>query len=70
MTNKKKTVLGIIGGGNVGRIHVKNIVTSIPESELRYIADPYPENYNKWAKGNDCPVAIVDSRAKISLYPA
>lgn len=53
-----KTVIGIIGGGNVGRIHVKDIVTSIPEAELRYVADAYPKKYNEWAKENNCPLAI------------
>ncbi|MDO4175060.1 MAG: Gfo/Idh/MocA family oxidoreductase, partial [Eubacteriales bacterium] len=56
----KKTVIGIIGGGNVGRIHVKDIVTSVPEAELRYVADAYPEGYNKWAEENGCPKAISD----------
>ena len=37
----EKTVIGVIGGGNVGRIHVKDIVTSVPEAELRYVAVKY-----------------------------
>lgn len=56
----KKTVIGIIGGGNVGRIHVKDIVDSVPEAELRYIADPYPAGYNAWARENGYPQAIED----------
>lgn len=56
----KKTIIGVIGGGNVGRIHVKDIVTSVPEAELKYIADAYPEGYNMWAKENNCPQAITD----------
>ena len=55
-----KTVLGLIGGGNSGRIHINNIVKFIPEAELKYVADPYPEKYNKWAEGNGCPKAIED----------
>lgn len=53
-------VLGVIGGGNVGRIHIKDIVTSIPEAELRYVADAYPDAYNAWASENNCPQAITD----------
>ena len=53
-----KTVIGVIGGGNVGRIHVNDITKSIPEAELRYVADAYPEGYNKWAEENNCPKAI------------
>ncbi|MCH1984052.1 inositol 2-dehydrogenase [Ruminococcus sp. OA3] len=56
----KKTVLGIIGGGNVGRIHAKDIVTSVTEAELRYVADAYPDAYNEWAKTNGCPEAVTD----------
>lgn len=56
----KKTVIGIIGGGNVGRIHVKDIITSVPEAELKYIADAYPAGYNKWADENGFPRAIED----------
>lgn len=56
----KKTVVGVIGGGNVGRIHVKDIVTSVPEAELRYVADAYPESYNQWAEENVCPKAVSD----------
>lgn len=55
-----KTVLGVIGGGNIGRIHVKNIVTSVLEAELRYVADAYPDAYNKWAEENGFPRAIPD----------
>lgn len=43
-----------------GRIHVKNIISFVPEAELRYIADPFPEQYDKWAKDNNCPQAITD----------
>lgn len=56
----EKTVIGVIGGGNVGRIHVKDIINSIPEAELRYVADSYPDRYNAWAKENGCPQAIMD----------
>jgi len=56
----KKVVMGVIGGGNVGRIHVKNIITSIPEITLKYVADMYPEGYNKWAVENGYLEAIAD----------
>lgn len=56
----RKTTVGIIGGGNIGRIHVKNITDFIPEIKLKYIADPYPEDYNIWAKENGYLEAILD----------
>lgn len=59
----ERTVIGVIGGGNVGRIHVKDIVMSVPEAELRYVADAYPDSYNKWAEENNCPKAISDHKA-------
>lgn len=55
-----KTVVGIIGGGSVGRIHAENIYTRIPEVELRYVADAYPAGYNHWAQEKGFPKAITD----------
>ena len=56
----KKTVLGVIGAGNVGRVHISNIMTVIPQAKLKYVADPYPAKYNEWARDMEYPEAITD----------
>ncbi|MGE4548091.1 MAG: inositol 2-dehydrogenase [Intestinibacillus sp.] len=56
----KKTVIGVIGAGNVGRVHIENIMTRIPQAELKAVSDPYPEKYNEWAKELGYPVATTD----------
>ena len=56
----KKTVIGLIGAGGIGRIHIGNIIRNMPDVHLKYIADPYPEKYNAWAVEQDYPKAIED----------
>lgn len=61
----KKTVIGVIGAGSMGRVHIENIMSVIPEAELRYVSDPYPETYNKMAKELGWPLAIEDYKVMI-----
>ncbi len=56
----KKTTIGLVGAGGVGRIHIQNIIKNIPAANLKYIADAYPEKYNSWASQTDYPKAIED----------
>lgn len=56
----KKTVIGVIGAGNVGRVHIENIMTAIPQVELKYVSDPYTEKYNEWAVEMGFPIASND----------
>lgn len=56
----KKTVIGVIGAGNVGRVHIENIMTAIPQATLKHVSDPYPEKYNEWAKDLGYPEAVTD----------
>ncbi|NDL68561.1 inositol 2-dehydrogenase [Anaerotalea alkaliphila] len=55
----KKTTIGVIGAGAVGRVHIKNIMR-MPQVRLKYVADPMPEFYNAWAKEMDFPLAVED----------
>lgn len=56
----KKTVIGVIGAGAVGRVHIDNIMTAIPQAELKYVSDAYPDKYNAWAQDLGYPVATTD----------
>ena len=33
--------IGIIGAGRIGRVHAENIAKSVPQMEIRTVADPY-----------------------------
>ncbi|MFV0364175.1 MAG: inositol 2-dehydrogenase [Suipraeoptans sp.] len=57
---ENKIVVGVIGGGSIGRLHISNIKHAIPNIELRYVVDPFPDNYNEWASQNGYPNAISD----------
>lgn len=56
----KKTVIGVIGAGNVGKVHIENIMTAIPQAKFKYVSDSYPQKYNEWALERDYPEAITD----------
>lgn len=56
----KKTVLGLIGAGSMGRVHITNIMTKIPQAMLKTVSDPYPQKYNEWAGELGYPQAVLD----------
>ena len=56
----EKNSLGVIGAGNVGRVHIGNIMTAIPQAKLKCVADPYPAKYNEWAREMEYPEAVTD----------
>jgi myo-inositol 2-dehydrogenase/D-chiro-inositol 1-dehydrogenase len=41
-------------------VHIENITRSIPQGELKYVFDPYPDNYNNWAKAQGYLPACTD----------
>ena len=48
----KKVRIGILGAGRIGKLHVTNLVNSIPGAEVVIIADPFMnEETAEWAKG-------------------
>jgi len=61
----KKTVLGAIGAGSMGSVHIENIMTAIPKAELKYVSDPYPEAYNKMAEELGYPLAMTDYKVML-----
>lgn len=56
----KRLTIGVIGSGNVGRVHIENIMTLIPQAKLKAVSDPYPQQYNEWAKELGYPQAVED----------
>ncbi|GAF84129.1 unnamed protein product [marine sediment metagenome] len=49
MNNNKKIVIGIIGGGRIGKIHAMNILYNFPEVKLKYVYDINIKEVKKWA---------------------
>jgi myo-inositol 2-dehydrogenase/D-chiro-inositol 1-dehydrogenase len=62
----KKICIGVIGAGNMGKVHIENIMTVIPQGFLKYVSDPYPDTYNTWAKEFDYPQAADDYKTIIN----
>lgn len=56
----KRTVVGVIGAGSMGRVHIENIMTAIPQADLKHVSDPAPEVYNKIATDMGWPKAESD----------
>lgn len=56
----EKVTIGIIGAGNVAKIHIKNIISKVPSAIIKYVADPFPKKYNDWASKLEYPVAFED----------
>jgi myo-inositol 2-dehydrogenase/D-chiro-inositol 1-dehydrogenase len=48
MTNMKKMLIGVIGAGRIGKLHVENIIKYFPHIKIKSIADPYLDH--DWAK--------------------
>ena len=48
----KKVRIGVLGAGRIGKLHVTNLVNSIPGAEVVIIADPFMnDETEEWAKG-------------------
>lgn len=50
----KNIVVGIIGLGRIGKIHIKNIKRFIPQMVVKIVVDPYIDE--SWTKIQDIPV--------------
>ena len=37
----KKVKIGVLGAGRIGRLHITNLVQSVPQAEVVAIADPF-----------------------------
>jgi myo-inositol 2-dehydrogenase/D-chiro-inositol 1-dehydrogenase len=55
----EQVILGLIGAGSMGRIHIQNI-TRMPQARLKYISDSIPDKYNAWAEHHHFPLAGPD----------
>lgn len=62
----KKTVVGVIGAGSMGRVHIENILTAIPQAELKHVSEPYPEAYDKIAAEMGWPRANPDHKTMLA----
>lgn len=54
----KKIVIGVIGAGRIGKLHVENILKYFPIMEIKAIADPYVDE--AWAQKKAIPVITRD----------
>ncbi|NLO83077.1 MAG: inositol 2-dehydrogenase [Clostridiales bacterium] len=48
---ERKIKLGVIGAGRIGKLHAENIIFSIPNAELKAVADIYTDRIKNWAHG-------------------
>jgi myo-inositol 2-dehydrogenase/D-chiro-inositol 1-dehydrogenase len=53
--------MGVIGAGRIGRMHTENLVTHIPEAEVRAVASPHLDD--GWAEGLGIPIRSVNNAA-------
>jgi myo-inositol 2-dehydrogenase/D-chiro-inositol 1-dehydrogenase len=52
----KKFIVGVIGAGRIGRIHIENILKKIPDIRLKAVADiKIDNNLKSWAKNVGVP---------------
>jgi len=47
--NNKEVILGIIGAGNIGQLHINNL-KHISGVKIKTISDQYPDNLKEWFK--------------------
>lgn len=55
----KKTIIGIIGAGRIGRLHAENII-NFPNVRLKTISDLYVEHVTDWAKEIGIEQVVTD----------
>ena len=63
---KKRTVAGLIGVGRIGKMHIKNILTHLPEVYLKAVADCKPDD--EWIRAHDISIC-ADSRERVLEDP-
>jgi myo-inositol 2-dehydrogenase/D-chiro-inositol 1-dehydrogenase len=57
----KRTTIGVIGAGRIGRMHTENLVRRIPEADVQAIASPHLDR--GWAEGLGIPKGWNDNSA-------
>jgi myo-inositol 2-dehydrogenase/D-chiro-inositol 1-dehydrogenase len=59
---EKKFIVGVIGSGRIGKIHIENLIRKIPNVKLKVVVDVrIDENLKKWA--NEIGVPKLSSNA-------
>ena len=57
----KKFVVGVIGAGRIGKIHVENLLRKVPEVKLKFVADiKIDEKLKQWASEIGVPKLTTD----------
>ena len=54
-----KIIIGIIGAGRIGKLHISNIIKHIPQFHIKAIADPYVDD--SWANSQSIPHLFKDA---------
>ena len=54
--------IGVIGVGRIGRMHVKNLISHVPEARVLAVADIFEDAARKVAAENHIPDAYGDPR--------
>lgn len=62
MTAKTKTVVGVIGAGQIGKMHIEHLALHIPQASLNTIADINLEAAESIAAQFNVPKAVSDYR--------
>jgi myo-inositol 2-dehydrogenase/D-chiro-inositol 1-dehydrogenase len=57
----KRTTVGVIGAGRIGRMHTENLVHAVPEAFVKAVASPHLDE--EWAASLSIPVRSVDNAA-------
>ncbi|MHA1292485.1 MAG: inositol 2-dehydrogenase [Promethearchaeota archaeon] len=58
----KKFIVGVIGAGRIGKIHIKNLLHSIPDVSLKVVADVnIDDKLKQWAKDIGIPKLITNA---------
>lgn len=57
----KKLILGVIGAGRIGKLHVENVAYNVPGATVKAVADVFlNDDTKKWAEGLGISVATKD----------
>lgn len=56
----KQRVIGVIGGGRIGKMHINNLISSVPSLKIKGVVDPHVES--GWVESLNIPLATSDIR--------
>lgn len=57
----EKIVIGIIGGGRIGRLHAETIFTTMNDIVIKYVVDIFPDNVKKWSDKYNVQHVVSDA---------